>query len=840
MPIQTSALNKITENKTLTSILLFLFYAMGQIAFYSEKFHYGIIFFITFLCLLILILRIHIHFFRKIIPPVFILFLYFLFCFGFINSKAKYVTLDDFSNIDFAKDIEIEGIIEDIPKYANSTDTFKFSIRATSASKNDKKFKINKGKVLVSVKGYKKGNLKYGNKVKLRGIITLPKIASNPSEFNYGKFLNNKGILKILYVKSDGVIYSKTRDIKEYKNLKDYSVYFITKMNNLRDKVIKRHKKYIKSPELEILGGVVFGDDAINPPDEVKESFINSGLLHLLAASGLNVALILTIWLYFIRFLNIPYQIKIISGILIIILYSVMTGFPPSIIRASVMFILMLIGKLIYREANGMSLIFVAGLLILIFKPEFITNTGFQLSFTVTLGLISCMPCINSLITDKEKEYIKKVSNFPKFIQSVLMPLSPVSMISCITVPLIAQIWAAPIQAYYFNTFSTYSLFANILVVPFIGIISFFGFISTFISFIPKISEWVIFGLDFVLNYTIKIVLLISNTFGNLKYSNITVPSPNIQTMIIFYGLVLFMFSSIKNKFKNKIINKCLISALVLLVLINVNFDKNYDEFTFFDVGNGDMCLIKTKDKKYILIDTGKYIYNGLTSAKTILLEYFYDNNIKEIDTLVLTHYDSDHSGGLVDILKKTKVKNLIIPKPNCTSKNSCEIKKYIEENKISYIEPYLGQEIIFKDGLKLTNYKTTSDNTANKNDSSTVSLIEADNYKFLFLADIGIKAYKKLDKYIPNNITVLKASHHGAKNTVDDDMLNKLNPEYSIISTGKNPYGHPDPYTYSKLNQYSKTISTKEYGAIKFKLKDKLEIYRYNKRTGDFENLLF
>lgn len=599
-------------------------------------------------------------------------------------------------------------------------------------------------------------------------------------------------------------------------------------MHDLRDKVVFEHSKYIKSPRLEILGGVVFGDEAINPPDEVKDSFINSGLLHLLAASGLNVALILSMWLGFIYFFNIPYRIKVLSGIFIVFLYTLMTGFPPSIVRASIMLFIILIGKLMYRETNGVSLIFMAGLIILIFKPEFINDVGFQLSFLVTLGLIVCIPLVCSLIKNNEINYIKRIDNHPKIIKSFLLIFSPISILCCFLVPLTAQIWAAPLQAYYFNTFSIYSVFANIMVVPFIGILSILGFLSTAVCFIPFLSNIVLPPVDFILNIIIQVILNISNFFSNLPNATIKVPSPNVFMIFTFYILIILFCTILGYKFKNKISKIAFLVVLFIFALQFIKISDNSTEILFFNVGNADNILIKTKHNKYIMIDTGRYIYNELTSAKTITLEYLYDKNIKEIDTLIVTHYDSDHSGGLIDILENIKVKNLIMPKTECTSKNSCAIKEYIKKNNISYIRPYTKQKLEI-DNITLTNYVPHTKRLNSRNNFSTATLIELDNKKLLFMADIGILPYYSIEKFLPSNITILKSAHHGAKDTINDEIMKKLKPKYSILSTGKNPYGHPNLETVQILSRYSKVLTTNNLGAIKFKIKDNIEIYHFD-----------
>ena len=150
-----------------------------------------------------------------------------------------------------------------------------------------------------------------------------------------------------------------------------------------------------------------------------------------------------------------------------------MTGFSPSILRATIMLEFVLLGKLIDRQADNFALISFVCFLMLLYKPSWICSIGFQLSFLVTTGLILSMPVINDFAQSK----MNKIMNF--------------IVTSCV-VPLVAQIWVLPVQMFYFNTFSTYSVLANILVLPFITVVSFVGFLSSIVALLPFVPDFII------------------------------------------------------------------------------------------------------------------------------------------------------------------------------------------------------------------------------------------------------------------------------------------------------------------------------------------------------------
>ena len=160
----------------------------------------------------------------------------------------------------------------------------------------------------------------------------------------------------------------ESETIKIISHPKEFRWIFLQFLNTQKEIILKKHSKYIKSPNIEIIGGIVLGDEAVKPPEEVKTSFIHSGLYHMLAASGMNVALIFGISFFILRKLRVNYAISIVIGMFLVLIYSCMTGFPPSLVRATIMLEFVLLGKLINRKANTFALLFLAGLILLLYN----------------------------------------------------------------------------------------------------------------------------------------------------------------------------------------------------------------------------------------------------------------------------------------------------------------------------------------------------------------------------------------------------------------------------------------------------------------------------------------
>lgn len=771
------------QNKNIVMFITAIIFMTGILAYFNDI---AIIsaFLLTILAVFLII--------KNYIPTKYIIFWIFIFYFGFFNAYFRTANSDDL--VEFARqNVTIQGQIVSIPNSDGKGKT-KFFFKADTLNGENIK-----GKTLITYTGNEE--LKIGNYYQAKGKLRTPFKASNPSQFNYGKYLKNFNTHTVFY--TDEITPAEKTPTVKWK--------FLQNLNNLRDKIINVHSKYLKSPNLEILGGIVFGDDAIAPPDYIKASFINSGLLHILAASGMNVAFIYGFWVFFMRRIRAPFKITVLSGMVLVIFYTMMTGMGASVLRAALMLLLILAGKLIDRDAHTISLLSFVATILLIYNPAYINDVGFQLSFIVTFGLLTTA----NIIFDKYKD-----SKIPDF------------LIGAILIPVVAQIWVAPIQMFYFNTFSSYSIFANILSMPFLSVISFGGFVSSIIAMFAPFTDKICMLFDFILNYVLNILVLISNFFAQLPHSLCTTRHPIIIQIFIYYGIILSITLGIKTGFNKKLKIFCL-SLLTLLLISFIQIPSNNLEVIVFDVQNADCFLIKTPENKYFIIDTGKSGYKGSKAqANSIIIKYLKDRGIKNIEALIITHFDNDHSGGAVDIMKNLKVKQVYINSYNDKSTTSKIIYDALEKNQIPNKIPQNNSSIYKENDLNIQTYQAK---TAKENDNSIITLFSYRNFDMLFMGDAGTKAFDQLKTDIPTNIEVLKVGHHGGLNTVNKEMLDHIKTETSIISTGINSFGHPYKGTIDTLRE-TNIYRTDRHNSIKIKTNgDEYSIYTFNPKKKKY-----
>lgn len=789
--INKESIRDFLQNKNCVMFLTSLIFMLGVLSCF---YNFGILFAGILTSIAIVFLLLKIFSIKRILFLILIFYSAYFLTFYKIKNYDDLVTLTPLNST-------FTGRIVSIPNSADKTKT-KFFLQIEKAGKQ-----AVEGKTLVTLSGREEQleKLNIGEKITIEGSLRKPFNATNPSQFDYSSYLRNFNTFTVLYSDND--------EFKIVKSKPEFKWTFLKNLNNTRNRILRTHSKYLKSPNLEILGGIVFGDDAVAPPDYIRTSFINSGLLHILAASGMNVAFIFTFWFLILKLLKVPYKPRVLSGMFIIVLYTFMTGLGPSVVRAALMLLFVLAGKLIDRDAHSISLLSLVAVLMLIYNPAYINNVSFQLSFLVTFGLLTTANIIS-----------QKLDKIPDWIKAPVI------------IPIVAQIWIAPIQMFYFNTFSLYSVLANISTVSLLSVISFGGFVSSVLAIFKPIADFACLIVDFFMNYLLNILVWISDFFANLPHCLLQTTHPSLVQVTLYYVMLILVTLLVKyEKFKESIVS--ILVATCILLGTTINLPNNNLEIIAFDVQNADSFLIKTPQDKYFFIDTGKAPYkSGNSQAKIIMLKYLKDRGIKNLEGLIVTHFDNDHSGGTVDFLENTKVKTLYLNSMKSSTETSKDIfytvkkinqpVKIVRNNDVIYEEPE----------LKITTYRSKIKGKNASNDSSMITLLSYKDFDMLFMGDAGVKSFNKVKNFIPHNIEVLKVGHHGGPRVADANMLNHLNNKISLISTGINYFGHPNKGTLDTLRN-TEILRTDLLNSIKISSDGNLyEIYSYDSHDKKYK----
>lgn len=681
----------------------------------------------------------------------------------YLNKKYHKVYKNT-KNIENVKAVILKGPIEN--EY-----TYKYIVKAKTGQLKNKKF-------IIYINKNNNKLFKYGDLIKIQGEYSSPQTARNYKGFDYSQYLKT---LKIY-----GII-----KIEEANLLKENDLNFVLiSINNLKQKMIDHANKNMPQKTANLLLGLLIGQKD-NIQEDIIKSFRTANLSHILAVSGAHTSYIILGLTYIITKSKAPRRIGYIITIIILLVFIIITGASYSVIRACIMSIITISAKLFYKKENFFISICVSLFIILIQNPFAINDIGLKLSFLGTIGII----VFNKNITEffiriKIKENIAKV----------------------LSLTLSAQLMIMPITILNFNTFSLTFFISNILASPLLGIIIILGFIAIFVSFVLNPISKILF---FVLNLFLELLIFISEIVTKIPGSSILVKTPNLVFVITYYILILFInyFFIIKKnpirRFQKKIIKICtiknikriikiiariflIISFLTMLVRVINPTLKIY----FIDVGQGDCTLIITPKGKKILIDGGE-------GKNEILLPYLLDRGINKIDYIIISHFDSDHCNGLIEVMEKIKVGKVIVSKQPEESEEYRNISEIIKQKNIEAYVVKAQDRITIEKDLYINIL-----NPAGKlefkdlNNNAIVAKLIYKNFSMLFTGDIE-KAEENIAQKYKNNLksTILKVAHHGSKTSTNEEFLKYVEPQIALIGVGENnKFGHPNQQTIEKL----------------------------------------
>lgn len=618
----------------------------------------------------------------------------------------------------------------------------------------------NNKKILINIKMSQDiPSIKYGDSLYIEGEFKQPEEARNYKGYNYKQYLKTKKIIG-------------TVELEKVKILKSSNGSFI---HNIQKYIRDTINGTLTDEEGNLLLAILLGDkDKLS--EDIQESFKTSNLSHMLAVSGAHVSYIILGLTYVLQNSIIGKKNGKIVCIIFLLAFMAITNFTPSVTRACIMAILTLLSSIIYRKSDVYTNISVAALITLIFNPYSLLDLGFQLSYGGTIGIIIFIKRI------QEKKSNSKVINYIK--QMAL-------------VSIYANIIIIPIMMYHFNTVSFTFIISNIMASPILVIIVITGFLFIITSITAKpLTRLIAIFIKPILSILIKI----SQICSKLPFSNILVVTPYMFNVISYYAIILYCIKSKKN-------NKCKIIIGLLIVLILINFIiyifPQKLRIFFIDVGQGDSTLIITPDKKTVLIDGGGS--DSFDVGEKVLLPYLLDRRILKIYYVLISHFDTDHCGGILTIMEKVKVKNIIISEQAEHSENYERFKKLMIHKKIRLIEVKKGDKIKigryseFK--ILFPTSRLLSENPLNNN--SIVAQFNYNNFKMLFTGDIEKLAEQQILKAEKAEIRadILKVAHHGSKTSSIPEFIKAVKPKIALIGVGKNnTFGHPNQQTIKNL----------------------------------------
>lgn len=507
-----------------------------------------------------------------------------------------------------------------------------------------------------------------------------------------------------------------------------------------------------------------------------------SGIAHTVAISGLHVSILLGMVLLLCgnrRWLG------AILGIPIVILFTLMVGAMPSVVRAAIMQIFLLLAPLLMRENDPLTALGAAAVCILVPNPWAIQNVSFQLSFGAMLGIILISGRLHQKLTDLV--FVKKalknryIRPFARYVAATVA--STVG----------ASIFTIPIIAWQFGAVCLMSLITNLLTLWAVTLVFELSMIACLLGLLWSLPAR---GLSWLAAMLVRYILFAAQLVSRVPVSAVYTGNVYIILWLLFLYAAFALCLLLRQK---KLLLPCacigLLSLCLCLWLGYFDAARGSFSMTMLDVGQGQ-CLIFREGDVTVVYDCGG---SGEDAAGETAARYLLSQNITRVDYLVLSHYDIDHAGGVCQLMERIPVTSLYIPDIPCET----DLRGKIEASAAAHgtALQYLTQNKTLLFGASSVHLYAPMD-ADSENDSSAALLYSVGDYDILATGDLSASGERKLlSRYGIPDLEVLVAGHHGASASTCEVLLQKAAPETVLISVGENnAYGHPAGETLARI----------------------------------------
>ena len=505
-----------------------------------------------------------------------------------------------------------------------------------------------------------------------------------------------------------------------------------------------------------------------------------TGLAHLFAVSGLHCAFLVTLLA-----LLISRRQRLLCAVTIplLLFYMVMVGMSPSVVRACIMQIFLLIAPLFRRGSDPLTSLAAALLVILLCNPFAAASVSLQLSFSATLGMVLLSPRLYKLLTGWYKGKCRPLRAALCFVAANL------------SATLSAVVFTAPLTAWYFRIFVLVAPLSSLLAVPAAGWSFMAAFVTVLLGFVwlplASLLGWISWAL-------VRYILWIANGMMSWRYHAVYFTNPYLIYWLLFL-YAAFIGCAATPDGKRKYLLASALSVLTLTAAIWVNRqDYQYGVLTALtlDVGQGESVIL-TSGGETALVDCGSS--NSYKDPGGLAADTLHSMGVRELSAVVVTHYHADHTNGLYEVLRRIPVQTIYLP--------DIEDEYGVRERLVSLAEEkgaqvtYVTKETADTLGDTILTIYPPVQSGGDLNELGLTALASAGDFDLLITGDMSGSTEKKLvETYALPDIEVLVVSHHGSRYSSNIRFLKAVMPEAAVISVGDNNYGHPSEETLQRL----------------------------------------
>lgn len=704
---------------------------------------------------------------------LFMLFAFLLSSFScaYAFSSKKHKSMDYINRY-----VTLYGTVISSAKENAYSDNYKYTFRIKYADHRFGTDKVNDNILLTTPE-----KLHCGDSVKVCGMIKeLPK-QMNENGFDSAKFYKSKNIFTRIF----------SEEISPIDKIRVFSPYALSeKFGETIDNVIY---KYYSDDDAAALSAILTGNNTHFSGD-YSDVLNKTAFKRLFHPAYIHIGIILFIISLFRKIVKRQY--RDIITVLILTGYALLQctniGFMRCLLCAGI--------TIYYRLRHGSSYFPDTIAYIIIFCaiaiPNVMFNAAFVLSVSGALIIWAFTPYVSS-----------KLQFMPKHIRRTA------------SVMVICAVFLTPLSSYYYNGICPYAVLLPFITAPIIFVLLITAPISLLLFRI--FGKASLFG--FFTDILLSVLRRLPYITAKLPLSSFNTPSPTLLEIFAIVSVILALYRLLHSNKKSACCHFICAFLLIIPCIVTNVMRLGKIEFTFVNVGQGDGAIIHTPFRDTVIIDGGGgAVWNNYNPGKTVFLPYLQSNGCNHIDAAVVSHYHQDHIQGVICTIENIKTDTVYAPQIRETDSDS--MKEWAEELKdvatkngteIRYITE--DTTVSLKSGITLNIYvPDESIRNISENNTTMPVKVEFGEFSAVYTGDMDNAAEESFMGKTNVDADILKVSHHGSKNSSDEDFISAVSPIYSIISCGENNvYKHPADETLSRLESTT-ILRTDKLGDIK------------------------
>ena len=645
-----------------------------------------------------------------------------------------------------------------------------------------------------------------GDVLQLQGTLQDAPGLRNPGGFDYGAYLARRGICCTLYVggADDVEVQGEQRGL--------LGAVLVTVRAYIRSQV----GQYVPSDGgRAVLRALLLGDRS-RISDAQRDRFARTGLMHLLAVSGLHVFLVGMVLYVLLRPLLMRFRLRwrtvegarAVLTIAVLGFYMLLTGGRPSVVRAVIMATLFIGGIFFQRSAHPLNTLGVAALVLLAVRPLALFDVGFQLSMAAVAGIVTLNPRFLEVVPERYRS--SEITEW---------------MVSTGTVSAAAILGTAPVLFYHFGWVSAAGLLLNMTGIPCTGLA-----LSAAILMAVTGALWETAGAAFGSAADMFVQgLLATSRYGAEWFSwaglRMAVPDPWVLGALVAGLVALAQWPRPRTRWRWIVLGLLLATVSVWDGSVGRDAEPTLDA-VFFDVGQGGAALLRTPAGRHVRVDAGPRSPTG-SAAEFSILPYLERWGIRRLDVVVVTHPDEDHLGGLPILLQEVSVGRVVHNGQSADTELYAETQRLIDRKEISQRTVRRGDTLAVDSGIRIQILSPPSHPERHGldggNDASLVLRLEYGEIDFLFPGDVESTAERDLVRAYGGQLEshVVKVPHHGSSTSSSLAFVRAVSGTnggpHAVVSVGESEqYGMPSERVLSRWGTHGADLhSTARSGAV-------------------------